>query len=180
MKNSRIANDGLVLLGCGKMGSAMLEGWLARGLPSASVWVQDPHPSDWLRGTGVHINASLPANPAIVLVAVKPQMMAEALPTLKEMGDSDTLFVSVAAGTPIAFFEKTLGANTPVVRAMPNTPAAISRGITAIIGNDHAGAKGLDEAELLLSAVGEVVRLSEESQIDAVTGVDLALRMFSI
>lgn len=171
MENSRIASDGLVLLGCGKMGSAMLEGWLARGLPVSSVWVQDPHPSDWLRGTGVHLNAVLPANPAIVLVAVKPQMMAEALPTLKQMGNGETLFVSVAAGTPIAFFEATLGAQTPVVRAMPNTPAAISQGITAIVGNDHAGAKGLDEAELLLSAVGEVVRLSEEAQIDAVTGV---------
>lgn len=171
MENSRIASDGLVLLGCGKMGSAMLEGWLARGLPVSSVWVQDPHPSDWLRGTGVHLNAALPASPAIVLVAVKPQMMAEALPTLKQMGNGETLFVSVAAGTPIAFFEATLGAQTPIVRAMPNTPAAISQGITAIIGNDHAGAKGLDEAELLLSAVGEVVRLSEEAQIDAVTGV---------
>ena len=171
MENSRIARDGLVLLGCGKMGSAMLQGWLGRGLPAASVWVQDPYPSDWLRGTGVHLNEDLPENPAIVLVAVKPQMMAEALPTLKQMGNGETLFVSVAAGTPIAYFEKTLGAQTPVVRAMPNTPAAISQGITAIVGNAHAGAKGLDEAELLLSAVGEVVRLSEEAQIDAVTGV---------
>ncbi len=171
MENSRIAADGLVLLGCGKMGSAMLEGWLARGLPSASVWVQDPYPSDWLRGTGVHINADLPSDPAIVLVAVKPQMMADALPTLKQKGNGKTLFVSVAAGTPISFFEETLGAQTPVVRAMPNTPAAISQGITAIVGNENAGAAGLDEAEVLLSAVGQVVRLSEEAQIDAVTGV---------
>jgi len=171
MKNSRIATEGLVLLGCGKMGSAMLEGWLARRLPVASVWVTDPHPSDWLRSTGVRINAELPAAPAIVLVAVKPQMMREALPTLRTMGNAETLFVSVAAGTPIAFFEETLGAQTPVVRAMPNTPAAISQGITAIVGNTHAGAKGLDEAEVLLSAVGEVVRLETEAQIDAVTGV---------
>ncbi|KIN73674.1 pyrroline-5-carboxylate reductase [Sulfitobacter guttiformis] len=171
MKNSRIAADGLVLLGCGKMGSAMLAGWLGRGLPPSSVWVQDPFPSDWLKETGVHLNADLPERPAIVLVAVKPQMMAEALPTLRKMGNGHTLFVSVAAGTPIAFFETTLGAETPVVRAMPNTPAAISQGITAIVGNVHAGEKGLDEAEALLLAVGEVVRLSEEAQIDAVTGV---------
>lgn len=171
MENSRIAADGLVLLGCGKMGSAMLEGWLARGLPAVSVWAKDPFPSDWLKSTGVHINEDLPAAPAIVLVAVKPQMMAEALPTLKLMGNGKTLFVSVAAGTPISFFQETLGQETPVVRAMPNTPAAISQGITAIVGNDHAGTEGLDEAELLLSAVGEVVRLSEEAQIDAVTGV---------
>ncbi|MCX7567006.1 pyrroline-5-carboxylate reductase [Sulfitobacter sp. F26169L] len=171
MKNSRIATDGLVLLGCGKMGSAMLEGWLARGLPAASVWVIDPAPSEWLQNTGVHINKDLPSMPAIVLVAVKPQMMADALPSLRDMGNAKTLFISVAAGTPISFFEQTLGEQTPVVRAMPNTPAAISQGITAIVGNAHAGAQGLDEAEVLLSAVGEVVRLSEEAQIDAVTGV---------
>ncbi|MEQ6201658.1 pyrroline-5-carboxylate reductase [Sulfitobacter sp. HNIBRBA2951] len=171
MENSRIAQQGLVLLGCGKMGSAMLAGWLARGLPAASVWVRDPAPSEWLQATGVRLNEDLPLAPAIVLVAVKPQMMAEALPTLRQMGNGETLFVSVAAGTPITFFEATLGQQTPVVRAMPNTPAAISQGITAIVGNTQAGNQGLDEAELLLSAVGEVVRLENEAQIDAVTGV---------
>lgn len=171
MKDSRIATGGLVLLGCGKMGSAMLAGLLARGLPPSSVWVLDPVPSDWLRGQGVHLNETLPETPALVLVAVKPQMMAEALPTFQAMGNGSTVFVSVAAGTPVSYFEKVLGAQTPIVRAMPNTPAAISRGITAIVGNAAAGADALDEAEALLSAVGEVVRLTEEAQIDAVTGV---------
>jgi len=171
MKDGRVARDGLVLLGCGKMGSAMLEGWLAKGLPASSVWVRDPKPSDWLQGTGVNLNADLPAAPAVVLVAVKPQMMADALPTLRAMGNGETLFVSVAAGTTINYFEGVLGADTPIVRAMPNTPAAISQGITAIVGNAKAGSRSLDEAETLLCAVGEVVRLSEEAQIDAVTGV---------
>ncbi|MGJ8627717.1 MAG: pyrroline-5-carboxylate reductase [Sulfitobacter sp.] len=171
MKNSRIAEGGLVLLGCGKMGSAMLAGWMARGLPASSVWVIDPHPSDWVQGQGVHLNADLPANPAIVLVAVKPQMMADALPTLKLMGNGTTLFVSIAAGTTISYFEQTLGAQTPVVRAMPNTPAAISQGITAIVANTAAGPSALDEAETLLRAVGDVVRVDNEAQIDAVTGV---------
>ena len=171
MQDTRIAAKGLVLLGCGKMGSAMLAGWLARGLPASAVWVVDPYPSDWLQAQGVNLNTELPAAPAIVLVAVKPQMMAEALPTLQAMGNGETLFVSVAAGTPIRFFEDTLGAATPVVRAMPNTPAAISQGITAIVANASAGAEALDEAESLLSAVGEVVRLTSEAQIDAVTGV---------
>lgn len=171
MKESDIAKRGLVLLGCGKMGSAMLAGWLARGLPPASVQVTDPHPSDWLKAQGVSLNGEMPAKPAVVLVAVKPQMMAEALPTLQAMGGGDTLFVSVAAGTPIAYFEEVLGAATPIVRAMPNTPAAISRGITAIVGNGAAGEAALAVAEELLSAVGEVVRLENESQIDAVTGV---------
>lgn len=171
MKNSRIATDGLVLLGCGKMGSAMLAGWLQRGLPPTSVWVTDPNPSAWVQAQGVRLNEPLPATPAIVLVAVKPQMMADALPGLQAMGNGKTVFVSVAAGTPISFFEKVLGAETPIVRAMPNTPAAISQGITAIVSNGAAGADALDEAEALLSAVGDVVRLTEEAQIDAVTGV---------
>ena len=162
---------GLVLLGCGKMGSAMLAGWLDGGLAPASVWVIDPQPSDWVMGLGVHVNAPLPESPAIVLVAVKPQMMGDALPTLAALGDGETLFLSVAAGTPIAAYEAALGAKTPIVRAMPNTPAAIGRGITAIIGNAQAGAADLDLAESLLGAVGQVVRLEGEAQMDAVTAV---------
>lgn len=162
---------GLVLLGCGKMGSAMLAGWLATGLPAGAVWVIDPNPSDWLRGQGVHVNADLPKDPAIVLVAVKPQMMDQALPVLKGFGNGGTLFLSVAAGTGIAYYEQVLGDETPIVRAMPNTPAAVSRGITAIIGNRVATAAQLDLAETLLSTVGQVVRLEDESQMDAVTAV---------
>ncbi|WP_101065753.1 pyrroline-5-carboxylate reductase [Roseovarius salinarum] len=171
MALDKVAGGGLVLLGCGKMGSAMLEGWLDGGLPPASVWVIDPDPSEWLERTGVHINADLPAAPAVVLIAVKPQMMGEALPTLRGMDGEGTLFVSVAAGTPIAAFETALGADRRIVRAMPNTPAAVGRGITAIVGNARAGAGDLDTAEALLGAVGQVVRLDGEAQMDAVTGV---------
>jgi len=133
MDFSDIDRRGLVLLGCGKMGSAMLAGWLRGGLSPGAVWVQDPMPSDWVQAQGVHINADLPANPAVVLVAVKPQMMRDALPTLASMGNGDTLFVSVAAGTSITTYEQMLGAQTPVIRAMPNTPAAIGQGITALL-----------------------------------------------
>lgn len=171
MDMSDVSRGSLVLLGCGKMGSAMLAGWLRDGLPAASVWVQDPYPSDWLRSSGVHINAELPASPAIVLIAVKPQMMAEALPVLAAMGNGKTVFLSVAAGTPIAHYESVLGAQTPIIRAMPNTPAAIGRGITAIVGNARATAAHMDMAEGLLLAIGQVVRLETEGQIDAVTGV---------
>lgn len=169
-----LGSRGLVLLGCGKMGSALLEGWLARGLAPGAVWVIDPHPSDWLTGLaarGLRLNQPLPEAPAVVLVAVKPQMMAEALPSLTALGTGATLFLTVAAGTPIAFYERVLGPVTPVVRAMPNTPAAVGRGITAIVGNATATADHLALAEELLSAVGQVVRLEAEHQIDAVTGV---------
>jgi pyrroline-5-carboxylate reductase len=167
-----VAARGLVLLGCGKMGSAMLEGWLAEGLPAASVWVIDPQPSDWVRGiAGLHLNEDLPARPAIALIAVKPQMMEAALPRLKPMGGGGTLFLSVAAGTPIRFYEAVLGGGTPVIRAMPNTPAAIGRGITALIGNAVSTEAQMELAEGLLSAVGQTVRLDDEAQMDAVTGV---------
>lgn len=167
-----LGQRGLVLLGCGKMGSAMLEGWLAGGLPAASVWVVDPHPSDWLRGIGgLHLNEDLPASPAIALIAVKPQMMEAALPRLAPMGGGGTLFLSVAAGTPIRYYEDVLGPGTPVIRAMPNTPAAIGKGISALIGNGVSTQAHMELAEALLSAIGQTVRLDNEAEIDAVTGV---------
>ena len=171
MAMDKVSDQGLVLLGCGKMGSAMLAGWLEGGLPGASVWVIDPAPSDWVLAQGVHVNAPLPERPAIVLVAVKPQMMGAALPSLVALGGGGTLFVSVAAGTPISAFEEVLGAGTPIVRAMPNTPAAVGQGITALIGNATASVDDVDLAETLLSAVGQTVRLTDEAQMDAVTGV---------
>ncbi|MEY1556571.1 pyrroline-5-carboxylate reductase [Yoonia sp. R2331] len=166
-----VAQRGLVLLGCGKMGSAMLAGWLKGGLPPTSVWVLDPSPSDWVTDQGVHVNATLPGDPAIVLVAVKPQMMGDALPAMTALGNRTTLFVSVAAGTSIAAFEAALGDQTPVIRAMPNTPAAIGRGITALIGNDHTTPAHLALADTLLAAVGQTVHLEAEAQMDAVTAV---------
>ncbi len=171
MTTSEISERGLVLLGCGKMGSAMLQGWLSEGLPADSVWVQDPVPSEFVEQSGVHINEVLPTSPAVVLVAVKPQIMAEALPVLQPMGNGETLFISVAAGIGIGHYETVLGAKTPIVRAMPNTPAAIGKGITAIVGNTQADGANLALAEKLLKAIGQVVRLDDEAQIDAVTGV---------
>lgn len=166
-----VARKGLVLLGCGKMGSALLAGWLKAGLPATAVWVLEPNPSDWLRATGVHLNAGVPPAPAVALLAVKPQMMGAALPALQALGNGDTLFISIAAGTTIASFEATLGARTPMVRTMPNTPAMVGRGITAIVGNAHATADHLALARGLMQAVGQVVELTSEHQIDAVTAV---------
>lgn len=171
MDFAEINARGLVMLGCGKMGSAMLDGWLAVGLDGSSVHVIDPHPAVGLADRGVSVNRALPPDPAVALVAVKPQMMDEALPQLRPFGGGKTLVISVAAGTPIETFETTLGGGTRVIRAMPNTPAAISRGITAIVGNTHASAEDIDLAQGLLSAIGQVVRLTSEDQIDAVTGV---------
>jgi len=165
-----INQRGLVLLGCGKMGSALLAGWLARGVVPAAVWVLDPNPSDWLLAQGVRVNQGLPPDPAVALIAVKPQMMGAALPGLAALG-AGTLFVSIAAGTTLAAFADALGAEKRIVRAMPNTPAAVGRGISAIVGNDRTDAGDLALAEALLSAVGQVVRLPGEDLMDAVTAV---------
>ena len=171
MNLNDVSARGLVLLGCGKMGSAMLAGWLKGGLSPSAVHVMEPHPSEWLKAQGVHINQALPPSPAVVIVAVKPQMMADALPVLKPLGNGGTLFLSIAAGTRIAFYEEVLGAATPLVRAMPNTPAAIGKGISAVCGNASASPADLDLAEGLLTAIGQVVRLEGEHQMDAVTAV---------
>jgi pyrroline-5-carboxylate reductase len=146
--SNNILKRGLVLLGCGKMGSALLSGWLEQGIDPKSVWILDPKPSDWLLSIGVRVNEMLPDDPAAVLVAVKPQMMGEALPRLQRFGSS-----------------------TPIVRAMPNTPAAIGQGITALIGNGRATEKDVLEAQSLMAAVGQTLVLQNEQQIDAVTGV---------
>ena len=159
MALEQVARDGLVLLGCGKMGSALLAGWLKAGLPPSAIWVLEPNPSDWLTSTGVHLNAGVPPAPAVALLAVKPQMMGAALPALQALGNGTTLMVSIAAGTSIATFESTFGDRTPIVRTMPNTPAMVGRGITGICANAHAGAEGLALACTLMQAVGQVVEL---------------------
>ena len=171
MSLERMARDGLVLLGCGKMGTALLTGWLAAGVPPGSVWVIEPNPTDWLKATGVHLNRGVPKAPAVALLAVKPQMMGEALPALQALGNGSTLFVSIAAGTMIATFEDVLGTQTPIVRTMPNTPAMVGRGITALVGNSHVSPSDLALAKSLMAAVGQVVELTSEDQIDAVTAV---------
>lgn len=166
-----VAARGIVLLGCGKMGSALLAGWLQGGLPVGAVHILDPNPSDWVMGLGAQVNGDLPAAPAVALVAVKPQMMGDALPRLAALGGGQTLIISVAAGTPLTAFEAVLGANTPIVRAMPNTPAAVGKGITALVGNDAVTPALMDQADQLMQAVGQTVRLAGEHQMDAAAAV---------
>ena len=166
-----ISKQGLLLLGCGKMGSALLQGWLDVGLPVGSIWIHDPAPSDWVKSLGAHLNVGLPEAPAVVLVAVKPQMMQAALPSLRQLGDCETLFISVAAGVRLAQFQDLLGSGTPIVRVMPNTPSAVGQGISALIGNANATKDHLALAQRLMASVGQVVHLDTEAQMDAVTGV---------
>ena len=97
--------------------------------------------------------------------------MAEAVPNARKLGGGETVVLSIAAGTPIRYFEAAFGNDTPIVRSMPNTPAAVGRGITALVGNAAVRPAQMDMAEELLSAIGQVVRLDDETQMDAVTAV---------
>ena len=169
-----VSEKGLVLLGCGKMGSAMLQGWIADGLNTNSVYVLDPFPSKWLLGLaekGLNLNKTLPQEPAVCIIAVKPQMMGEALPSLKVIAKTNTIFLSIAAGTSIESFQSILGSKCKIVRAMPNTPAAIGQGISALIGNNNTSNEDVKLCEILLKAVGDTVILDTEAQMDAVTAV---------
>ncbi|SDD17558.1 pyrroline-5-carboxylate reductase [Paracoccus isoporae] len=168
MDFDEINRRGLVLIGCGRMGGAMLTGWLNSGIAPSSVTVSDPNADPAWAERGVRLNRQPPDNPAVLVLAVKPQMIGDVLSGLP-IGP-DTLLLSVAAGVTLDRYAMAFpGAR--IVRAMPNTPAAIGRGITAIIGNAAAGRAALEMAEALLSVVGEVVRLSDEAQMDAVTAL---------
>ncbi|MGB3867414.1 MAG: NAD(P)-binding domain-containing protein, partial [Xanthobacteraceae bacterium] len=141
--NALRAIDGAVVLaGAGKMGGALLAGWLAQGLDPARVAVIDPHVSDdihALAAKGLRVNpapSDIGAADALVL-AVKPQMFHEAAAALRPLVAPSTLVVSIMAGTTIAAIKSACGGN--VVRAMPNTPAAIGRGITVAVPDDGVG-----------------------------------------
>jgi pyrroline-5-carboxylate reductase len=164
----------LVLVGAGKMGGAMLDGWLARGLPPKKVVVLEPQPSKEIKALarrGVRINPKDKVGPvAALVIAVKPQIAPEALPALAPLIDRKTVAVSIMAGRTVGFLEGHLP-GAAIVRAMPNTPAAIGRGITVGVGNQRVGAAQRKLAHALLSATGSVEWVDDEALMDAVTAV---------
>jgi pyrroline-5-carboxylate reductase len=164
----------IVLAGAGKMGGAMLSGWLAQGLDANRVAVIEPYPSGEIKAlpaTGVRLNPApqdLGAVAALV-VAVKPQMFREAGPPLRSFAESSTLVVSIMAGITIASIREVCGGS--VVRAMPNTPAAIGRGITVAVAAGNVSAAQRAVADALLRATGSVEWTGDEMLMDAVTAV---------
>jgi pyrroline-5-carboxylate reductase len=167
-------NGTIVLAGAGKMGGAMLSGWLAQGLDARRVAVIEPKPSQEIRAHlvgGVRLNPSLQdaGNIAALVVAVKPQVFREAGPALKPYIGAQTLVVSIMAGTTMASLAEVLGGH--VVRAMPNTPAAIGRGITVAVAAENVSEAQRATADSLLRATGSVEWVNDEGLIDAVTAV---------
>lgn len=168
----------LLIAGAGKMGTAMLSGLLEAGLEPFQVIIQDPAPSlevqDFVIREGVRCAPSitaLDAPPSVILAAVKPQIMDTVMPGLAQLAGPDTLVLSIAAGRTIASFERYLAPGTAVIRAMPNTPAAIGAGITVCCANPHVSEGQTLVAEEMLRAVGDVAWIDDEAQMDAVTAV---------
>ena len=165
----------LLLVGAGKMGSAMLEGWLARGLDAKKITVLEPQPAKTIKALarrGLKLNAKGKATPAaVVVVAVKPQIAPEALPSIVPYVGKSTLVLSIMAGRTIAFIAGALPAGAAIVRTIPNTPAAIGRGITVAVANAGVSARQRQQATDLLAAIGKVEWVNDEGLMDAVTAV---------
>jgi pyrroline-5-carboxylate reductase len=167
----------LLVLGAGKMGTALLEGWLKLGLDPATIVALDPHISTdgaaLLAQAGIELNPdpATMAPPAMVLLAIKPQKMAEALPSVRPLVGPDSLVVSIMAGKRIADIAALLPDGTAIVRAMPNTPASVGRGITVATGNAAVTNEHHRLADALLKAVGKVEWIADEGLMDAVTAV---------
>lgn len=161
----------ILLVGCGKMGGALLQGWLDRGVAAADIMVVEPAAPS-LPVTVVTDSAAVPPDfaPNLVVLAVKPQVMAQVLPPYRRYAETAT-FLSIAAGKPLSFFQAVLGEQAAIVRAMPNTPAAVRRGITVACASPRVTAEAREACQALLEAVGEVAWIEDEHLMDAVTAV---------
>jgi pyrroline-5-carboxylate reductase len=169
----------LLLVGCGKMGTALLRGWIDHGLAKNEVIVVEPQAAarQLIRAElGVEIVAEASDIASDFrcragVFAVKPQMMADVLPHYVKRMTKETLVISIAAGTSVERFEEAFGKETPIVRAMPNTPAAIAQGVTALFANRHADQDQQRLAEALMAAVGNVHWIDDEALMHPITAM---------
>ena len=178
-----MAQQQITLLGCGKMGSAMLEGWLADTNLDANFTIIEPHQTHlgWLQGQkSVRLYADCAAANAdgapvstMIVLAVKPQMMDDAIAGLGDMKHADCAYLSIAAGISTGWLKQRLGDAAIVIRAMPNTPAAIGKGITALYADapNQPPNQARNLASQLLAAVGQVVHVQDEALMDGVTAL---------
>ena len=164
----------LLLVGCGKMGGAMLDGWLSRGAATADVVVAEPvealRPNKpGLRAVGS--TSEISETPDIVVLAVKPQTMDAVLPDLRRFAETGSVFLSIAAGKTLKYFASHLGAAAKVVRSMPNTPAAVRQGITVACASKDVSAAEKQRCQQLLEAVGQALWVEDEALLDPVTAL---------
>ena len=168
-------SETILLVGAGRMGGAMIEGWLRLGVAARNVAVIEPQPTpeiSALAERGLRLNPAPGAagKVAAAVVAVKPQVAPEAVPPLRPFLDAATVVVSIMAGRTLRFLEDALP-GAALVRAMPNTPAAIGRGITVAVANARVAPARRTLVDALLSAVGEVRWVDDEALMDAVTAL---------
>ncbi len=167
----------LVLVGAGKMGGALLQGWLRLGLKGSACTVLDPSISEEIlqlgRTNGIKFNPDLHdiKPPDVLVLAIKPQILSSASPDLAIIASSQTIVISVLAGKTLADLHASMPYAGGIIRAMPNTPAAIGQGITGAFAGTSITSNGLEMATTLLQAIGKVEWLKDEDQIDAVTAV---------
>jgi len=167
----------LLLAGCGKMGGALLDGWLNQGIAKEDVYVVEPFGGDAVAERfGVTVRTTLEEipsgfSPNVVVFAVKPQVMDEVAPPYAAFNGPGTVFMSIAAGRTIASFERLLGDAAAIVRVMPNTPAAVGRGISVACGNEAVTPDQRSACLSLLEAVGESAWVDDEGLLDPVTAV---------
>jgi pyrroline-5-carboxylate reductase len=166
----------ILLVGAGKMGGALLEGWLGLGLDPRNAAVLEPQPARELtalasRGLRLNPAASAIGEASAIIIAVKPQMAAEVMPTLASYVGTATVVVSIMAGRTLGFMEQTLSHRAALVRAMPNTPSAIGRGITVAVPNVRVSGRQRELVHALLAATGAVEWIADEALMDAVTAV---------
>ncbi len=166
----------VLLIGAGRMGGALLRGWIAAGI--GPIEVVEPHPSPALkalvRKSGVALHADLSTAPARVracVIAIKPQLLRTEAVRLRGLAESGALMLSIAAGTSIKTMTKAWGRNARIVRTMPNTPGSIGRGIAALFAAPKATDKDRALAEALLAALGKTVWVKREALVDAATAV---------
>jgi pyrroline-5-carboxylate reductase len=168
-------NGNLVLVGAGQMGGALLSGWLKLGLPPQRVTIIDPRPPANIKAiVDAHQIALDPPDPPladVLFLAVKPQIADEVMPLVKHLVAKTTVIVSVMAGKTIARMEEVFGRETAIVRTIPNTPAAVGRGMTGAAANARVTEAQRILVDTLLTAVGQVEWLAREDWIDAVTAV---------
>ncbi len=162
----------VLLVGCGKMGGALLHRWQQLGLYE-DICIIEPSPIALLAEKQVADFAAIPATfkPSIIVMAVKPQVLGSVTAQYKAFAEMGAMMLSIAAGKPISFFEKELGSTSAVIRAMPNTPAAIGEGITVACANAAATDEQKTQAAALLSAVGDVLWVEDEKLLNPVTAL---------
>ena len=167
-------NQRIKIIGCGKMASAILDAWLKKSISPQDIYVDDPKPSEWLlekKKHGLNINTKADVSFDYCFIGVKPQSLDEIKLKLKGLSKKNVTFVSMLAGIKINRLEDIIGKDESIVRIMPNLPAEILKGVTAVKENKRVEPKQSKNLAILLEAFGETVKFVEESKFDAVTAI---------